>query len=208
MFICKFCKRKFDTCSGLYKHDKLCVYRKCPTIKKRIDNDAVKRLIEDVEVLKNQPQTVTNITNVTNIIITKKLDEDFFQAVSDKLGHNKALDLFNTSIADNDVVEIYKQLYPSNKLAENPVVFHDNTFKYLDQDNNLISDNSILTVIARRLQLALLHASNELISTSILAGRTNQLYELYDIGKIQSNIKNFDEIKNQIGNYIMTGLEE
>jgi len=168
--------------------------------------NVVKNLNEDMNDFKQEiRQEISKKPQITinNIVIKERLHDDFFEALVDKYGKNYTMKLLNTEC---DAVAIYKKLYPSNRLEDNPIIYHNETFKYLDETNNIISDDAIIDIVARKIQTALLHASNSLICESIKTQKTNQLYDLYDIGEIQSNLTNIDQIKNQLSAYIKVEL--
>ena len=102
-------------------------------------------------------------------------------------------------------------LFPSNKIEDNPIIYHNNMYQYLDSNSNeIISTESkdIIRQIARDIQTAMLMASNDLIKQSIKENITNQLYDVYDIASIQENVCGFKEIEEQLINYIESGFSE
>ena len=90
-------------------------------------------------------------------------------------------------------------------MKDNPVIYEDNTFKYLDGDE-IVCDNKIIVKIAEQIQTAMLYASSNLITESIKINKTHQLYDIYDIGKIQNNVKNSCLIEKQVSGYIKLEL--
>jgi len=229
MHKCTYCLKTYKHRSGLYKHQKECIYKRCPKIieKQQVQvqartqipstdsvmsavlnniNANMNKINEELKELKEKPYEIKNqINNVNNIIITKELPECFYQALVNKLGKTKAINLLNLSSASNSAINIYKELYPSNKVEDNPVIYEDNTFKYLEGDK-IVCDNKIITAIAKQIQTAMLYASSNLITESIRINKTHQLYDIYDIGKIQSNVRNTGLIEKQVSGYIKLEL--
>jgi len=156
----------------------------------------------------NRVSNVSNVNTVNNFVIKERIPDDFYKALRDKVGYSGTLKIMDDlSKADKiDAVSIYKQLYPSNKIADNPVVYHNDTFKYLDDNDQIVSDNSIIHILAKKIQTALLHASNNLITESIKTKNTSQLYDVYDLRDIQGNISNIEVIKQQLADYIKLNL--
>jgi len=215
---CNFCKRVFVTRQALCKHRKLCSLSGKPIITKKkvkINTDPqnaelqqnIKDLEEKMEKMQSHNITQVNIdiTNQQqNLNITKRLPDSFYQALLDKIGNNGLLSLLD--VDDLNVVDIYKKIFPSNKIADNPVVYHDQDFKYLNDAGEIISGDDIIDIIARNIQTALLHASNSLISESLKTNCTNNLYDVYDIGKIQRGISDVNQMKQQLSSYIKLEL--
>lgn len=218
---CDYCLKEFKRHQYVLKHQKICSYRKSPKIKVKDTTNEMfsilinqnKKIAEELHHIKNKPyqqinntiNNVNNVNNVNNIIITEKLPECFYNALVDKLGKTKAINLLNLSSASNSAINIYKELYPSKKILDNPVIYQDNTFKYLE-GNEVISDNRIISQIAKQIQTAMLYASSNLITESIKINKTDQLYDIYDIGKIQTNVRNTGLIEKQVSGYIKLEL--
>jgi len=233
MYKCEYCKRIYQRRSSLSQHRKKCIHK--PTdindITKLLESTRAKqeeqhKLIQQqqhqkaAEMLNNEkflnavrqiireetnrlPQNITN--NITNVIITKHLPDCFYQALVDKLGAVETNKFLNITAAENKPIEIYKKLYPSGIKSENPVIYENDNFKYL-KDNQVVADNSIIKQIARKIQAAMLMASSSLINESIKINKTNQLYDIYDIGQIQKNLTDIECIEQQISDYIKVEL--
>ena len=153
--------------------------------------------------------TVNNVsTNVSivNNIITERLPKCFYTALIDKLGKKKAVNLVNLAASKNCPIDIYKELFPSCKMADNPVIFEGNTFKFLSDEGEIVCDDSIIDRIVNNVQTAMLYASSDLIKESLAINKTKQLYELYDIGSIQRNVRKIKLIKKQLIEYIKKQL--
>ena len=90
-------------------------------------------------------------------------------------------------------------------MADNPVIYDEETVKYLE-DNKIMADNKIIVRIAREIQKAMLYASSDLITESVRINMTDQLYDIYDIGRIQDNVQKVNIIKKQVSNYIKLEL--
>ena len=146
-----------------------------------------------------------NHQQINQVVITKELPKCFYQALIDKMGKTDAVNLINSSTASNSGINIYKELYPSKKVADNPVIYDEETFKYLE-DNKIMADNKIIVRIAREIQKAMLYASSDLITESVRINMTDQLYDIYDIGRIQDNVQKVNIIKKQVSNYIKLEL--
>jgi len=173
--------------------------------------DKINSITSNIKELMDKPQHTTNniVNNIinNNVIITEKLPACFYNALISKLGKKEAVNLLNLSSASNSAINIYKELYPSNKMKDNPVIYEDNSFKYLE-GNEIVSNNSIITKIAEQIQTAMLYASSNLITESIKIEKTDQLYDIYDIGKIQNNVRNRYLIEKQLSGYIKLELIE
>ena len=237
MYKCSYCLNNFSRRSALNVHQKKCIYKRTPkiTTKKPVqpatqasqpissvsETDLVSvmaqmsanmnKLTEKIEKLEKKPyqinNQINNINNHQNIVITEKLPDCFYSALVNKLGKTKAINLLNLSSASNAAINIYKELYPSNRLKDNPVIYENNTFKYLD-GNEVVCDNEIIAEIAKQIQTAMLYASSNLITESIKINKTHQLYDIYDIGKIQNNVRNTGLIERQVSGYIKLELIE
>jgi len=216
---CNFCNHTFSTRQSLSIHLKTCIFRSKPVIKRKTnptvqkieqiqnasDNAEIKELLREIKteiINRPAPIVINNINN--NVTITQKLPKCFYEALVQKIGTQGIADMFdqNRESTELDALTIYKKLYPSNKIEDNPVVFHDNHFKYLNDNNEVVVDDNIIRVIARKIQNALLHASNMLITESIKLNTTNKLYDVYNIGEIQNNIRDMDQMQDQISDYI------
>jgi len=147
-----------------------------------------------------------NINMTNNLNLTKKLPESMFQALIDKVGRKNAVQLLIESCNDNDTIKIYKKLFPSQKLSDNPIIYHNNHFKYLDNNNKIVINDEIIQKVARDIQTAMLYASSEFITESIITKQTDRLYEVYDIGDIQGNISDLCIITDQLTDYIKDHL--
>jgi len=164
--------------------------------------------ITDARTINNNitdARTTTNITDAsTNVNIGTKLPKCFYSALVDKIGLNEIHKLLEESCSKEglNTLTVYKKLFPSNKAVDNPIIFHDNHFKYLDDNNEIICNDDILKIIAHELQTALLYASNELINECIKTNRTTQLYDVYNISEIQGNIHDLKNMNTELEQYI------
>jgi len=222
MYECRFCKNTFSSNNSLFNHTKNCVFRKTPSIKKRtvliqakqsVEQTLAQRVsdmeqqIKDIDSKINITPPQTKITQV-NVNIIKQLPGCFYEALVEKIGKPEIAKLLGTEFSESgyNAVNVYKKLFPSKRLEDNPIVFSDDGFKYLNSNNEIVTDNEIIDIIAHKIQTALLYASNQLIGQCIKSNNTNQLYDLYDIGEIQRSLSNVNEMKHQLSNYIKLEL--
>ena len=49
------------------------------------------------------------------------------------------------SLAENDPVGIYKILFPSNKMSENPIIYQNKVFRFLSDDDEVQIETSNFT---------------------------------------------------------------
>jgi len=229
---CKYCLKYFAYPRSLKRHQLHCNHTIKPIIKKKeeeirpVDKFIINQLneinkkVDEIRDSKQQMLLPTDAYNKvilpnadahTKIIIKQKLPTDFYAAIIEKLGKNNALLSINKATANRSALDLYKMLFPSNKIEDNPIIYHNNMYQYLDSNSNeIISTESkdIIRQIARDIQTAMLMASNDLIKQSIKENITNQLYDVYDIASIQENVCGFKEIEEQLINYIESGFSE
>jgi len=170
--------------------------------------DMKKTTKEELADIKKNAQTtiINNINNFNNINITKELPTSWYDALVTKMGKQSAVKLLNNCSSDGNIVKIYTELFPSRRINDNPVFYENKEgFKYLD-DNNLVSDDKIIFAIAKKIQAAMLYATNELITESIKLNKTAQLYDVYDIGTMQNTAMDLSFIEQQLSNYIQMEL--
>ena len=88
------------------------------------------------------------------------------------MGQQKAVNMINLYSAKNEPLKIYKELYPS-KIPNNPVIFENNSFKFLAEDGEIVYDQAIIQQIADNVQAAMLYTSSHLIDESLKLNSTN-----------------------------------
>ena len=162
------------------------------------------------ELKQHPPQVNNNINNnlsiTNNINITEKIPKCFYSELVDRLGKKNAVNFINLHSAKNDPIKIYQELFPSKNLSENPVLYENRQFKYLDSSGELTYGPEIIDKITDHIQVAMLYASSSLIDESLKMNSTKRLFELYDIGSIQRNVRKVKYIKQQVLEYIKTQL--
>jgi len=220
MFNCKFCYKSFNRKYNCQRHEKKCIKIKITpniTPKKYPKNNhtnvilaAVADLKKEISELKLKSNITINNTNVTNnvnnnvnnIVITQKLPESFHQALVDKIGIVETTNLCNEAASENNIIKIYKTLFPPDQPDKQPIIYHENTFKYLDKDNNIVADDDIINIVTSRIQNTMLLSAHNLIIQSIQESQTKKLYEFYNIRQIQKNSSDYDKIKESIITYL------
>ena len=230
MNICNYpgCKLAFKSRFNLSAHRKKCPHKNLIIQKKSTINEEklVKKMnqMEKQQMLMNQQMCVMqkqiadgfidmkkssghNINiGINNIILTAKLPSGgpkcFYDAIIDKLGSKQGNDRIAKLAADSDAVGIYKLLYPSDKMSENPVVYENKQFKFLSDDNQVTFGAEILLRVTKQVKAAMLYASNALIQTALEINKTERLYEYYNLGNIQGNALKEKQYKKQLSDYI------
>ena len=229
MYQCKFCYKQYKQKRSQLKHQKECkimqgalITPKQPPktvennnnilltsinhlLKKHMDR-IDKRIDEKIGKIETPKQIINNNNIINNVTITQKLPKCIFSELVNRMGQQKAVNMINLYSAKNEPLKIYKELYPSKILEDNPVIFENNSFKFLAEDGEIVYDQAIIQQIADNVQAAMLYASSHLIDESLKLNSTKRLFELYDIGSVQRNVRKIKFIKQQIQNYIISEL--
>lgn len=146
---------------------------------------------QNMREVKNKP-TIVNNFNVQ--IITS----DFYTELIKKIGIVDTVDLLVNAAAKNQPLSILKKLYFDDvEPNKYPIAYSGskNCFRYLNDHNQVVEDhngNIITDILAKRIQTAMIHATNTLITSSISSNRVDMLYDIYDIGQVQSNLTMID----------------
>ena len=155
-------------------------------------------------------KTQINHININNIVLSEKLPTGgpsaLYDAVIEKLGSKKGNDALAKLAEDSDAVGIYQILFPSEKMSGNPVIYENNQFKFLSEDDKIEFGEHIIDELTRQVKAAMLYASNALIRHSMEINKTEKLYEYYNLGKIQTNALKVKLFKKQLENHIKNKL--
>ena len=163
---------------------------------------------QEISVMAKTP-TTQNI-NIMNINITKKLPSGgpraFYDQIIGKLGHKKGMDVVASLAGENDPVGIYKILFPSNKMSENPIIYQNKVFRFLSDDDEVQIGDSVISRVTKHVKAAMLYASNDIIEYCMTKNNTRQLYEHYSLKEIQGNALKEKFIEQEIINHIKHNL--
>jgi len=235
-FICKYCGNKLSSYKSRWRHEtKYCKHKPTikkkinikpkqtptPRLSQQENNTSIEKAQRDINIneellnqinqlrhelhtIKQQPFQLQNITINNNYSI---IEGNFYTALTEKIGKTQAIEFLARAAENNLPGEVFKKLYSdqSNYLT---AAANGECIRYIDNDQ-LINDpdgNRFSNMISNRIQQAMIYATNELIKESISTNNTDQLYEFYDIGKIQHNIANLttkklhDDLKTILGN--------
>ena len=227
MYKCKFgCGKSYNQRTSLRKHYKTCD-------KQHINlknNDQTKQLITVIENMENRMERkmeqmqqgfadvkflVANsepktLININNIVLTEKLPsggpKSFYDEIIKKFGEKHGNDKLAFLAGKSDAVGVYKMLYPSEKMSDNPVIYENNQFKFLSDDDEIKFGEEVIHRVTKHVKAAMLYASNAIIKTSLDLNKTERLYEYYNLGNIQGNALKEKMFQKQIAEYIKNKL--
>lgn len=155
--------------------------------------DQFDRLFNELNELRNMVKSKPNI-----IINIQVLGNNVYSDLVNKIGKAEAIHLLTCSAATDRPIDIIKKLYFENTEPQKyPIATKQNYIRYLNQEGELIESESdnFVSNLSDRVRTAMIYATNELIKNSISSNLTDQLYEIYDIGKIQTNLADMNRIK-------------
>lgn len=143
---------------------------------------------------------VINIQNATisnNIHI--HVNGNLYEELVSKLGHQSAIDFLLDSATKQKPQDLILKLLEGQPKAKYPMAIKDDVIRYLNDQSQIVEDRveHFVDSLKKRAHNAMLYATNEIIKQSLVAGDTGALYEIYDIGQIQSNLANLNSIENR-----------
>ena len=220
MFNCEHCHAQFSDRSNKNRHQRTFCKNRPKKIKivvnvKKKENSIYQQLrkelddvSKEINEIKNSKELITQPIINVNINNYMVITDDIYGKLVDKMGKDSAIRFLATNASRGDCVSILRKLYLEGiprKLY--PIACKDNNFRYLNDRREIVEDIGGKKIVSN-LQNAMLYASTQLIKEHIDSTNTDQLYELYDMGKIQEYIhsmchaKVVQKICNDISNEI------
>lgn len=142
-----------------------------------------------------QPQPQTVINNYT--INIQVVGDNLYNQLIQKMGKNGAINFLAGAAASNQPLNVLKKLYFDNVEPNSfPIATQDNNIRYLNNNQQLVQENAteFVSQLNEKIRDAMIYATNDLIRQSISTNNTDQLYEIYDISRIQHNITALSKI--------------
>lgn len=164
---------------------------------KRNESESIRELRNTIEILTREiaerpQQIITNNINITNNISI--IAPNFYEALVQKLGQKTAVDMLAQSAKFNKPMKILNELYFNDVDPHNyPIASHNGRYRYLNEEGEIVEDShdGLTTMISGKIQNAMAIASSELIKEQVAENTVHRLYDVYDIGEMQSTIANF-----------------
>mgnify|MGYP003682985957 FL=1 len=127
------------------------------------------------------------------------IGQDFYPQLIAKMGYRDARNFLVSNHPKSVMSKLFEGLDPD----QYPIAYNNKCFRYLDDKGTLVEDKTgkIATKLTEHVQNAMITATNELINESIKNNTTDQLYDVYDIATVQTNLtllSSKDELREQL----------
>lgn len=142
-----------------------------------------------LEVIKEKPM-VTNYNTFIGI--------DAFDILIRKMGRQQAVNFIASSASVGKPINIFRKIYLDNRAPEQyPIACNNGNFRYLDNNGKLVENDGreMAHIIKNQVHTAMIKATNELITQNMNGNSVDQLYEIYDIGKIQTFLAHINKVE-------------
>lgn len=178
-----------------------------------ISTEFMHQLIHQMKMMESrldkvQQEVQQQPRNIINYTVQIFGGDNIYSDLTTKIGKEPAIKLLMDAAAKNNPQKVLEQYFDRSQPNAYPIACANREgtdgFRYYDSDNQIVNDKEgqITQVLTQRIQTAMLHAANALITQCISEGNIDQLYDMYDIGSVQRNLAtmNSSDIKGALVN--------
>ena len=139
-----------------------------------------------------------NINNI-NIVCNLVTEDNLFGILTNKLGSNlHATNFLTKCLANNRYPEIVKKaFFEGLEKVQYPIAWNGKEFRYLDDTGKVVRAEpaTVSGKLMNNISNACLMANGYIIESSIHAGKTDQIFDIYDVGSLQDNVRKIQSSK-------------